>query len=171
MFTGKLLSDRRTRLCRFSNDFLNSKFFVPNLETICDVTMSIKTVKLSRINVESLKRLPCQVSCHSDNSSYLCEPCETKNTHFWPSWIALRTVTIYRPGTQTNKLKLTLANFLSFVWLLSFKCYVYLSSVITMRKMTKLRQKLPISHSDVIRALRYYNPIYLANFRLVRKIF
>ena len=94
-----------------------------------------------------------------------------KNTHFWPSWIVLHAVTIYRRGTQTYKLKLTLANFLSFVWLLSFKCHVYLSSVIKMRKMTKLGQKLQISHSDVIRALRYYNPIYLAIFRLVRKIF
>ena len=36
--------------------------------------------------------------------------------------------------------------------------------------MTKLRQKLQISHSDVISTLRYYNPIYLAIFRLVRKI-
>ena len=36
--------------------------------------------------------------------------------------------------------------------------------------MTKLRQKLQISHSDVIRALRYYNPIFLAIFRFVRKI-
>ena len=36
--------------------------------------------------------------------------------------------------------------------------------------MTKLRQKLQISHSDVISTLRYYNPIYLAIFRRVRKI-
>ena len=54
--------------------------------------MSIKIVKLSRINVESV--------------SYVGE----KNTHFWPWWIVLRAVTIYRPETQTNKLKLALAN-------------------------------------------------------------
>ena len=64
-------------------------------------------------------------------------------------------VTIYRPGTQTNKLKLTLANssrlsdfcheIVMFVCLLSLK----------REKMTKLRQKLQISHSDVIRALLY----------------
>ena len=61
--------------------------------------------------------------------------------------IALRAVTNYRPETdkQTE----------TFVWLLSLKCHVCQSSVIKMKKMTKLRQKLQISHSDVIRALRY----------------
>ena len=39
---------------------------------------------------------------------------------------------------------------------MSFKCHVYLSSVIERGKMTKRRQKLQISHSDVIRALCYY---------------
>ena len=43
--------------------------------------------------------------------------------------------------TQTNKLKLTLAN----SSLLSLKCHVSLSFVIKMRKMTKLRQKLQIT--------------------------
>ena len=55
--------------------------------------------------------------------------------------IALSAVTIYRPETQTNKLKLIFSEFLTFV--------------IKMRKMAKLRQKLQINHSDVIRALRY----------------
>ena len=59
----------------------------------------------------------------------------------------LCTVTIYRPETQTNKLKLTLAN----SSLLSLKCHVCLSFVIKMGKMTKLRQKLQMSHFDVIR--------------------
>ena len=61
--------------------------------------------------------------------------------------IALRAVTNYRPETdkQTE----------TFVWLLSLKCHVCQSSVIKMKKMTKLRQKLQISHPDVIRALRY----------------
>ena len=35
--------------------------------------------------------------------------------------IALRAVTIYRPETQTNKLKLIFSEFLTFVWLLSLK--------------------------------------------------
>ena len=46
------------------------------------------------------------LSCHS----CVCELCGRKNTHFWPSWIVLRGVTFYRPETETNKLKLTLAN-------------------------------------------------------------
>ena len=50
------------------------------------------------------------LSWHSNNSSCLCELCGRKNTHFWPSWIVLRGVTIYRQETQANKLKLTLAN-------------------------------------------------------------
>ena len=49
--------------------------------------------------------------------------------------IALRAVTIYRPETQTDKLK-----FLTFFWLFSLECHVCLSFVIKMRKMTKLRQ-------------------------------
>ena len=35
--------------------------------------------------------------------------------------IALQAVTIYRPETQTNKLKLIFSEFLTFVWLLSLK--------------------------------------------------
>ena len=70
---------------------------------------------------------------------------------------ALRAVTIYRPVTQKNKLKLTVAN----SSLLSEFCFlkrpVCLSFVIKMTQMTKLRQKLQISHFDVIRALRYCN--------------
>ena len=46
-FTGKLHSDHRTPLCAFSDDFINSKFWQPNLETIGGVTMSLKTVKLA----------------------------------------------------------------------------------------------------------------------------
>ena len=49
--------------------------------------------------------------------------------------------------------KIKISEFLTFVWLLSYKCHVCLSFAIKMRKMTKLRQKLQISHSDVIRAL------------------
>ena len=56
--------------------------------------------------------------------------------------IALRAVTIYRPETQTNKLKLIFSEFLTFVWLLSSKFHDCLSFVIKMRKMAKLRQKL-----------------------------
>ena len=69
--------------------------------------------------------------------------------------IALRAVTIYRPETQTDKLKLTLANSSLFSDFFSLECHVCLSFVIKMRKMTKLRQKLHISQFDVIRALRY----------------
>ena len=66
-------------------------------------------------------------------------------------------VTIYRPETQTNKLKLTLANSSLLSDFRHFKkCHVCLSFVIKMRKMAKLRQKLQISHSDVIRTLRYF---------------
>ena len=66
-------------------------------------------------------------------------------------------VTIYRPETQTNKLNLTLANSPLLSDFCHFKkCHVCLSFVIKMRKMAKLRQKLQISHSDVIRALRYF---------------
>ena len=36
------------------------------------------------------------------------------------------------------------------------KCHVCLSFVIKLRKMAKLRQKLQISHFDVIRALRFF---------------
>ena len=50
---------------------------------------------------------------------------------------------------------INISEFLTFAGLLSLKCHVSLSFVIKMRKMTKLRQKLQISHSDVIRALRY----------------
>ena len=65
--------------------------------------------------------------------------------------IALHAVANYRPETD----KQTEIEFLTFVWLLSLKCHVCLSFVIKMTKMTKLRQKLQISHFDVIRALRY----------------
>ena len=67
--------------------------------------------------------------------------------------IALRAVTIYRPETYTN-----IREFLTFVWLLSWKCHVCLSFVIKMRKMTKIRKKLQSSYSDVIRALGYCWP-------------
>ena len=55
------------------------------------------------------------------------------------SKIVLHAVTIYRPLTQTNKLKFDFCH--------KMQC--------KMRKMTKLRQKLQVSHLDVIRALRY----------------
>jgi len=42
---------------------------------------------------------------------------------------------------------------------LLLKCHVCLSFVIKMRKLTKLKQKLQISHFDVIRALRYWRPV------------
>ena len=52
-------------------------------------------------------------------------------------------VTIYRPETQTKKLKLTLANSTLLSDFCHFKkCHVCLSFVIKMRKMAKLRQKL-----------------------------
>ena len=44
----------------------------------------------------------------------------------------------------------------------SLKCHACLSFVIKMRKMTKLRQTLQITHFDVIRALRYSTPTGLA---------
>ena len=69
--------------------------------------------------------------------------------------IVLRAVTIYRPETQTDNLKLTLANSSLFSDFFSLECHVCLSFVIKMRKMTKLRQNLHISQFDVIRALRY----------------
>ena len=59
--------------------------------------------------------------------------------------IVLRAVTIYRPETQTDNLKLTFANSSLFSDFLSLECHVCLSFVIKMRKMTKLRQKLHIS--------------------------
>ena len=42
------------------------------------------------------------------------------------------------------------------IWLSDFCHLLCLTSVIKMRKMTKLRQKLQISHFDVIRALRFF---------------
>ena len=66
--------------------------------------------------------------------------------------IALRAVTIFRPETQKDKLKLTLANSSLFSDFFSLECHVCLSFVIKMRKMTKLRQKLHISQFDVVRA-------------------
>ena len=69
--------------------------------------------------------------------------------------MALRAVTIYRPETQTDKLKLTLANSSLFSDFFSLECHVCLSFFIKMTKMTKLRQNLHISQFDVIRALRY----------------
>ena len=74
--------------------------------------------------------------------------------------IALRAITINRPETQTNKLKLTLANssLLSFFLL---KCHVCLSFVIKMRKMTKLRQKIANWLLEVIRVLRYSHSPFL----------
>ena len=69
--------------------------------------------------------------------------------------IAVRAATIYRPETQTDKLKLTLANSSLFSDFFSLECHICLSFFIKMRKMTKLRQKLHISEFDVIRALRY----------------
>ena len=50
--------------------------------------------------------------------------------------IALRAVTIVRPETLTKKTEINISEFLTFVWLLSLKCYVCLSFVILMRKMT-----------------------------------
>ena len=75
--------------------------------------------------------------------------------------IALRAVTFYRPQTETDKLKLTLAN----SSLLSDFCDQNVMSVCLLlfkRKiMTKLRQKLQISHFDVIYVLhKYYNLYY-----------
>ena len=35
------------------------------------------------------KQQSCQVSCHLENSSRLCDLCGTKNTYFWPSWMFL----------------------------------------------------------------------------------
>ena len=55
-----------------------------------------------------------------------------------------------------KQIEITISEFLTFVWPLSLKCHVCLSFVIKMRKMAKQRQKWQISHSDVIRALRYY---------------
>ena len=79
------------------------------------------------------------------NYKFIFPPQEIRRT------IALRAVTNYRPETD----KQTKIEFVAFLWLLLLKCHVCLSFVIKMRKMTKLRQKLQISHSDVIRALRY----------------
>ena len=64
------------------------------METICDVTMSMKTVKLPPKNVESLKLQSCQVSCHLENSSRLCDPSGRKNTYFWPSWFYIQIVVV-----------------------------------------------------------------------------
>ena len=58
--------------------------------------------------------------------------------------------------TQTKQTEININEFLTFVWLLSLKCHVCLSFVIKMRKITKLRQKLQISHSDVIRAFTLF---------------
>ena len=69
--------------------------------------------------------------------------------------IVLRAVIIYRPETQTDNLKLTLANSSLFSDFFSLECHVCLSFVIKIRKMTKLRQNLHISEFDVVRALRY----------------
>ena len=61
--------------------------------------------------------------------------------------IALCAVTIYRPETQINKLKLTFSESLAFVWLLSWQWEKWQNS----------DKNWKISHSDVIRALRYWN--------------
>ena len=75
--------------------------------------------------------------------------------------IALRAITINRPETQTNKLKLTLANSSLLSDFLLLTCHVCLSFVIKMRKMTKLRQKIANWLLEVIRALRYSHSPFL----------
>ena len=57
---------------------------------------------------------------------------------------------------QTNIIEINISEFLlTFAWLLSLKCHVCLSFVIKMRKMTKLRQKLQCSNSDIICLVHY----------------
>ena len=61
-----------------------------------------------------------------------------------------------RTRHSDKQTEINISEFLTFVWLLSSKCQVCLSFVIKIKKMTKLRQKLQISLSDVIRALSYW---------------
>ena len=130
---------------------------MPKLQTLAEtyqwatknkVTWPLKAGKQTKQETQPLQ-LPYHVSCHSGIYSCLCELCGRKNTHFWPSWIALT-------RNADKQTEINVCEFLSFVWLMSFKGHVYLSSVIERRKMTKRRQKLQISHSDAILALRYY---------------
>ena len=83
VFTGKLHSDHRTPLCGLSDDFLNSKFWHQIWKLF--VTSQCSS-RLPPKNVESLKQQSCQVSCHLENSSRLCDLCGRKNNYFWPSW-------------------------------------------------------------------------------------
>ena len=63
--------------------------------------------------------------------------------------IALQAVTIYRPETQTNKLKLIFNKSLTFVWLLSLKWEKW-------QNWDKNCKSVAVN-SDVIRALRYWH--------------
>ena len=102
VFTGKLHFDQRTRLCSFLTIFL-----ILNFGTKFGKYLWRHNVNQNRETVTN----KCWIS-HAIwiilhvSVSYVGE----KKPHFWPSWIVLRAVTIYRPETQTNKLKLTLAN-------------------------------------------------------------
>ena len=91
------------------------------------------------------EKADCKQSILSQAQLHIIEPNHTFSNCFslalMHQSIALRAVTTYRAETQTNKLKSIFSEFLTFV--------------VKMRKMAKLRQKLQISHSDVIRALRY----------------
>ena len=82
-FTGKLHSDHRTPLCAFSDDFINSKFWQPNLETIGGVTMSLKTgtKKMKNISSNNPAKFHAIWKILHVPANYVGE----KNTYFWPS--------------------------------------------------------------------------------------
>ena len=73
------------------------------METICDVTMFINTVKLPPKKVESLKQQSCQVSCHLENSSRLCDLCGRKKHLF------LRALSASWPGSISKNVSLRVA--------------------------------------------------------------
>ena len=90
VFTGKLHYDHRTPLCGFSDDFRNSKFWHQMWKLLVTSQCPSRLSNwLPPKNVASLKQQSCQVSCHLENSSRLCDLCGRKNTYFWPSWKTL----------------------------------------------------------------------------------
>ena len=62
--------------------------------------------------------------------------------------------TINRPEPETNKMKLTLANSSLLFDFLSLKCYVCLSFVIKIRKMTKLRPQAAVACEQALHPAR-----------------
>ena len=61
-----------------------------SLNVVDDITLSVISVKLSSLNDEFLKLCSCQVSFHSEYSTYLCE--STFLTIDWRTTVYLETI-------------------------------------------------------------------------------